>query len=120
MRFQAQPPFNEPRRSCPDPAPFDDAADTTQSAVSLPVGAPQATPLTLANVLGIWFDCTQLSGVAVRSPVHTAVVEVGEGGVVPMATQVVPRQEIPVTLVAPVGKVGSAAQLLAPLGAMVA
>jgi hypothetical protein len=118
--FHDQLPFNEPMSSCPDPAPFDDPTEITQSAVSVLAGWPQATPLTLCTQFGIWLDCTQLSGVEVRSPVQTAAVDPELGDGVPVARQVVPRHDIPVTAVAPVGKVGSAAHVLAPLPAMVA
>jgi hypothetical protein len=83
---------------------------TAQSAVFDGAGVPQDTEVTASTELGNPVACAHASGFWVRSPVHTAAAPVA----VPMATQVVGVHDIPVIVEAPVGKVDSGTQVLAP------
>ncbi len=109
--FQAQLPLvSDPSSSMPDAEADEVMAVTAQSAVSPADGLPQATPVTDTTEVGMPFACTQLWVPPERSPVQTAGAPVAD----PMATQVVPLQERPVTDEAPVGNVDSGVHVLGP------
>jgi hypothetical protein len=109
--FQAQLPLvSDPSSRSPALDVLEVIPATAQSAVFPGAGFPHATEVAASTVLGNWVDWAHAWVDWVRSPVHTAAAPVA----VPMATHVVVVHEIPVTEDAPVGKVVSAVQVLAP------